>query len=83
MENQGSSQKFASYSQAMEYLEQSYRKGKKDGLRGMACLMEQLGNPQKQLRFVHVTGTNGKGSTCMLVAAALELMWMILESAYR
>lgn len=72
MENQGSSQKFASYSQAMEYLEQSYRKGKKDGLRGMAYLMEQLGNPQKQLRFVHVTGTNGKGSTCMLVAAALE-----------
>lgn len=34
--------------------------------------MAALGNPQKQLRFVHIAGTNGKGSTAVLMAAALE-----------
>lgn len=34
------------------------------GLDSMAAFLESLGNPQKQLRFVHVAGTNGKGSVC-------------------
>lgn len=36
------------------------------------ALLAALGNPQKQLRFVHIAGTNGKGSTAVLTAAALE-----------
>ncbi|MBQ7097431.1 MAG: bifunctional folylpolyglutamate synthase/dihydrofolate synthase [Clostridia bacterium] len=33
-------------------------------LEGITCLMKHLGNPQNQLKFVHVAGTNGKGSVC-------------------
>jgi len=35
-------------------------------------LLAELGNPQKQGRFIHVAGTNGKGSTCALMASALR-----------
>jgi len=35
-------------------------------------LMERLGNPQDGMRFVHVAGTNGKGSTCAFVAQILQ-----------
>lgn len=38
----------------------------------MRILLDRLGNPQKQLRFVHVAGTNGKGSTCACMAAVLQ-----------
>lgn len=41
------------------------------GLERMEALMEAMGNPQQQLRFVHVAGTNGKGSTCSLLSSAL------------
>jgi len=34
------------------------------GLDSMAAFLESLGNPQQQLRFIHVAGTNGKGSVC-------------------
>ena len=34
------------------------------GLTRIRALMELLGNPQKRLRFIHVAGTNGKGSVC-------------------
>lgn len=60
------------YELARKHLEEGYRKGKKDGLRGMAAMMEKLNHPQKDLRFVHVTGTNGKGSTCVMVASVLQ-----------
>ena len=35
-------------------------------------MLEKLGNPQKQLKFVHVAGTNGKGTTCTLIASTLK-----------
>lgn len=35
-------------------------------------LMERLGNPQKKLKFVHVAGTNGKGSVLEYISKALE-----------
>lgn len=46
--------------------------GKKENLNRMHCLMEKLDNPQKQCRFVHVAGTNGKGTTCAFMASVLQ-----------
>lgn len=36
-------------------------------------LMERIGNPEKKLKFVHIAGTNGKGSTLEYISRALEL----------
>ena len=44
----------------------------KPGLDNTYRLMSHLGNPQEQLRAVHVAGTNGKGSISHLIAAALQ-----------
>lgn len=42
------------------------------GLDRMTDLLSHLGNPQDGLRFVHVAGTNGKGSTCAYLASILQ-----------
>ena len=34
------------------------------GLGSIKCLLNHLGNPQNDLKFIHVAGTNGKGSVC-------------------
>lgn len=41
----------------------------KPGLERITALMEALGNPQESLKFVHVAGTNGKGSTSAMVSS--------------
>lgn len=42
------------------------------GLSRMVDLLERLGRPQDDLRFVHVSGTNGKGSVCAYLASVLQ-----------
>lgn len=42
------------------------------GLTRIEKLLEHLGNPQERLKFVHVAGTNGKGSTCAYLASILH-----------
>lgn len=42
------------------------------GLDRMVDLLERMGRPQDNLRFVHVAGTNGKGSTCAYLASMLQ-----------
>lgn len=44
----------------------------KEGLDGILHLCERLGNPQNQLRCVHIAGTNGKGSTSHFLASVLQ-----------
>lgn len=44
----------------------------KTDLTPMISLAEQFGNPQNQLKFIHVGGTNGKGSTSTMLACILE-----------
>lgn len=46
--------------------------GIKPGLERITALLSRLGNPQKRLKFVHVAGTNGKGTCSTLVASALR-----------
>ena len=46
--------------------------GSRLGLTRIASLLEKLGNPQNDLTFIHVAGTNGKGSTCAYLASILR-----------
>ncbi|MGZ4107906.1 MAG: bifunctional folylpolyglutamate synthase/dihydrofolate synthase, partial [Tumebacillaceae bacterium] len=48
------------------------RTGIKPGLERMEAMLERLGNPHQRLKFLHVAGTNGKGSTCAYLARILE-----------
>lgn len=60
------------YSEAVDYVHSLLRFGVKPGLARMRAMMEALGNPQDRLRFAHVAGTNGKGSTCTMLAGILQ-----------
>ena len=60
------------YEETIAYIHSAYWKGTKDGLQRTRELLSLLGNPQKDLRFVHVAGTNGKGSTCAMLASILQ-----------
>ncbi len=42
------------------------------GLNSIRELLNRLGNPQKQLKIIHVAGTNGKGSVCSMLASVLK-----------
>ncbi len=46
--------------------------GSAPSLAPMRALMHALGDVQEQLRFIHIAGTNGKGSTATMIAAVLE-----------
>ncbi|MDR2353284.1 MAG: bifunctional folylpolyglutamate synthase/dihydrofolate synthase [Deltaproteobacteria bacterium] len=46
--------------------------GMKFGLDSMRNLLAKLGNPEKNLKFIHLAGTNGKGSTGAMIAAILQ-----------
>ena len=45
--------------------------GRKPGLSRTFTLLERLGSPHEKLKFVHITGTNGKGSTAAMVSSIL------------
>lgn len=60
------------YQQALQYIHNTLQFGSKPGLTRIGALLEKMGNPQDKLRFVHVTGTNGKGSVCAATAAVLS-----------
>ena len=57
--------------QAIEYIHSLYRKGAKPGLARIRQLLALLGNPERELKFVHIAGTNGKGSTAAMTASIL------------
>ncbi len=58
--------------QTLEYIHSLERFGSKPGLARITALLEALGRPQDKLKFVHVAGTNGKGSTASMIASALH-----------
>lgn len=57
--------------QAVAYIENFTWSTSKMGLERTQELLSKMGNPQKALKFVHITGSNGKGSTCAMVASVL------------
>lgn len=59
-------------SEAMEFIQSAGWLGCRPGLERITDLMERLGNPQKELRYVHITGTNGKGSTAAMLSSILQ-----------
>lgn len=59
------------YNEALSYIHGSVKFGKKIGLHNIEVLLDLMDNPQKKLRFVHVAGTNGKGSTSAFIAGIL------------
>jgi dihydrofolate synthase/folylpolyglutamate synthase len=60
------------YSEALSYLDEARRFGMKLGLEPMRELTSALGHPQKRLRFIHLAGTNGKGSTAAFCESCLR-----------
>ena len=50
------------YTEAVNYIHSLLKFGIRPGLSGMDALLHLLENPQKSMRFIHVAGTNGKGS---------------------
>ncbi len=49
-----------------------YRKGVRPDLSRVRWLLNALGNPQEKLKFIHIAGTNGKGSTAAMSASILK-----------
>ena len=60
------------YSEALSMIHAATRLGSQLGLERIRRLCDLLGRPQEKLRFVHVAGTNGKGSTVAMTAAVLQ-----------
>ncbi len=60
------------YNEALEWIHGLGRFGIKPGLERMTALLDKLGNPHNKLKFVHVGGTNGKGSTAVMLTSILR-----------
>ncbi|MFD1957660.1 bifunctional folylpolyglutamate synthase/dihydrofolate synthase [Paenibacillus thailandensis] len=65
-----------SYEEAVEWITGLVPFGIRPGLERIEKLLERLGNPHRRLKFIHVAGTNGKGSTCAYLTSVL------LEAGY-
>ena len=57
--------------EAVELIHQRAWVGQKPGLERIRRLLGRLGNPQEKLKFVHIAGSNGKGSTAAMLASVL------------
>ncbi len=60
------------FDEAMEYMENLNKLGIHEGLEGIRLLLSALDNPEKDLKFVHIVGTNGKGSTGTFISEILK-----------
>ncbi len=64
------------YEEALHYIHGTLKFGSKLGLHNITCLLDLMENPHKKLKYVHVAGTNGKGSTTAFISSIL------VESGY-
>ncbi|MCD8051683.1 MAG: bifunctional folylpolyglutamate synthase/dihydrofolate synthase [Clostridiales bacterium] len=61
-----------SYQAALDYIHSVKWQTRKPGLSRTRALLSALGNPERKLKFVHIAGTNGKGSTAACIASCLR-----------
>lgn len=59
------------YQESLEYIKSLQALGSKPGLSRVTELARLMGNPQNELKIIHVTGTNGKGSSCAMIESVL------------
>ena len=57
------------YEEALAYIHSVSWKGSVPGLSRISALLDLMGHPERKCRFIHVAGTNGKGSTCAMLAS--------------
>lgn len=60
------------YEEALDFIHGTKKFGSKLGLDNIRRLLNLLGNPQKDLKCIHIAGTNGKGSTSSYIANILQ-----------
>ena len=60
------------YNEALSYIHSVCWKGSVPGLGRTRELLGKIGNPERTLKFVHIAGTNGKGSTAAMLSSILE-----------
>ena len=58
--------------EAIEYIHSNFWQGSIPGLGRTQALLKKMGNPEKKLKYVHIAGTNGKGSTAAMTASILR-----------
>ena len=59
-------------SETLEFISSYKNDYPHEDLSRVRALLARLGDPDRKLRFVHVAGTNGKGSTCAMLASILR-----------
>ena len=65
------------YNEALNFIHSRDKFGSRPGMERIEALCNAFDNPQDKLKYVHVAGTNGKGSTCHMIASVLS------ESGYK
>lgn len=60
------------YTEALNYIHSRAVFGMHPGMERITALCDALGNPQDKMKYVHVAGTNGKGSTSTMIAEVLK-----------
>lgn len=65
------------YNEALNFIHSRDKFGSRPGMERIEALCKAFDNPQDKLKYVHVAGTNGKGSTCYMIASVLS------ESGYK
>ncbi len=63
---------FPGYKDSLNYLFGLQKHGIKFGLNSTENILARVGNPHRKLRFIHIAGTNGKGSTAVILAEILR-----------
>lgn len=63
---------FATYEEALDWIHARLRLGIKPGLKRMEWMMAKLANPHRELKAIHIGGTNGKGSTVTFLRSILQ-----------